>query len=291
MPNPSCISTERNDRRRETHAVVGNDDSKVWVAGVFDRAASTYDEVAGAYHEYFGQCLVDAVGVAAGDAVLDVGCGRGAMVVAASSRVGPNGRVVGVDLAPEMIRLARERARAAGIEAELEVMDAEDLDLPDATFAVVLCGFGVFFLPDPERAAAGFRRVLSPGGRIGLSTWGAEDQRWSWEDELLGELAVERRAVKRPFDQPGDLEVLLGDAGFEDVAVHVVDHEVTLSGAEEWWTWKWSYSLRGMLEQVPPSRLEQLQRDAFDHIAAMPRDGQGRLGVRLEALLATGRAA
>ena len=141
----------------------------------------------------------------------------GAVLVPAAARVGPDGRAVGVDLSPEMVRLARERVDAAGVVAELRVMDAEHLDVPDASFASVLCGFGIFFLPDPERAVGGFHRALVPGGSVGLSTWGAEDERWAWEDELLADVVVERRAVQRPFDRAGDLDALLRGAGFEDV--------------------------------------------------------------------------
>lgn len=76
------------------------------MSGVFDRAASSYDEVAGAYHDHFGARLVDVVGVGPGDVVLDVGCGRGAILMPAAARVGPGGGVVGVDLSPEMVGLA-----------------------------------------------------------------------------------------------------------------------------------------------------------------------------------------
>jgi ubiquinone/menaquinone biosynthesis C-methylase UbiE len=251
------------------------------VSGVFDRAASSYDEVAGAYHDHFGARLVDVAGVGPGDVVLDVGCGRGAILMPAAARVGSGGSVVGVDLSPEMVRLARQRAEAGGVVARIEVMDAENLDVPDGLFSVVLCGFGVFFLPDPEAAVVGFRRALAPGG---------EDERWSWEDELFADLVVERRAVRRPFDQASDLEALLRGGGFDDVVVHTVHHEVTLAGPQEWWAWKWSYSLRGVLEQIAPTRLEQLQRDAYTRIAAMPTDTRGGLALRLEALFAVGHA-
>ncbi|MEK7422493.1 MAG: class I SAM-dependent methyltransferase [Actinomycetota bacterium] len=265
-----------------------DDEAKAWVSGVFDRAASSYDDVAGSYHDHFGVRLVDVVGVKPGDVVLDVGCGRGAILMPAAARVGSDGSVVGVDLSPEMVRLARQRADAADISARIQVMDAENLDVPEGAFSVVLCGFGVFFLPHPEAAVAGFRRALAPGGTLGVSTWGGEDERWSWEDELFGDLVVERRAVRRPFDQASDLEALLLDGGFDDVVVQSVHHEVALAGPEEWWAWKWSYSLRGVLEQITPARLEQLQRDAYTRIAAMPTNSRGGLDLRLEALFAVG---
>jgi ubiquinone/menaquinone biosynthesis C-methylase UbiE len=257
---------------------------------VFDRAAPSYDGVAGGYHDHFGQRLVDLAGIEPGDRVLDVACGRGAVLLPVAARVGATGRAVGVDLSPEMVRLAGERATRAGADVELHVMDAEHLDLPDGSFSAVLSGFGIFFLPDPELAMAGFHRVLAPGGAIGLSTWGAEDERWAWEDELLADVSVDRRAVRRPFDQPGDLEALLVGAGFSDAAVHTEHHEVRLADADEWWAWKWSYSLRGVLEQLTGPRLDRLRREASERIAAMAAmAGPDGLPLRLEALIATGR--
>ncbi len=257
-------------------------DAKTWLAGVFDRAAETYDVVAGAYHDHFGARLVELAGVGAGDAVLDVACGRGAVLVPALAATGPTGRVVGVDLSPEMVRLAGERVSPG---AEVRVGDAEHLDVTDGAFSKVLCGFGVFFLPHPEEAMAGFRRALRSGGTVAVSTWGAEDERWAWEDELLADVDVERRAVTRPFDQPDDLEALLVRAGFDAVRVRAIHHDVHLADADEWWTWKWSYSLRGLLEQLPPDRLDRLRRDAADRIAAMATPAG--LPLRLEALVAT----
>jgi ubiquinone/menaquinone biosynthesis C-methylase UbiE len=254
---------------------------------VFDRAAPSYDLAAGSYHDHFGERLVDRAGVGPGEAVLDVACGHGSVLRAAAARIGPDGRLVGVDLSPEMVRLAGTRL-GPSTTAELAVMDAEALDFADGSFDVVLCGFGVFFLPDPGLAVAGFRRVLAEGGRVGLTTWGAEDERWAWEDDLLAAVEVERRAVRRPFDQADELERLLGDAGFTDIETTAEVHDVSLSGAEEWWRWKWSYSLRGLLEQLPASAVDDFRQKAGDHLAAMPHV-DGRLPLRLEALVAVAR--
>ena len=86
----------------------------------------------------------------------------------------------------------------------------------------------------------------------------------------------------------GDLEVLLEGAGFDDVRVERVHHEVRLSGADEWWAWKWSYSLRGVLEQLPPERVERFRVEAAERLATMPASADG-LPLRLEALVGVGR--
>ncbi len=141
-------------------------------------------------------------------------------------------------------------------------MDAEHLALADSRFDVALCGFGVFFFPDPEAAVAEIFRVVRPGGVVAVSTWGRDDERWAWEDDLLGSLTADRRAVGRPFDDPRDLATLLGTAGFVDVVERLEQREVHFADDAAWWDWKWSYSLRGVLEQQDPATLDHLRRQA-----------------------------
>jgi hypothetical protein len=145
----------------------------------------------------------------------------------------------------------------------------------------------VFFLPDPEVAAAEWRRVLTGGGTVAVSSWGREDPRWAWEDDLLDGVEVERRAMVRPFDDEPSLVELLTGAGFADVAVTEEVYEVHLADADEWWAWKWSFSFRGILEQLPEARLDAMRAEAADHLDAL-RTPEG-LPLELVALVATGR--
>jgi ubiquinone/menaquinone biosynthesis C-methylase UbiE len=245
---------------------------KDWVAGVFDRAAQTYDRVGEPYHDHFGRRLVEMLGPRCGDAVLDVGCGRGAVLVPAAPLVG---RLVGVDASPGMIEQARgELARAGAEGVELRVMDAEALTFPDASFDAVTCAFTLFFLPRPERAAAEFARVVRPGGRVLVSTWGEADPRWAFADDLLADLPVTRRAVRRPFEDPEEVRDLLAGAGLTDVTSAREDHEIRFASVEQWWSWQWSFSLRGMLEQLDGPAVAALREASIAAVpAALRADG------------------
>lgn len=117
---------------------------------------------------------------APGEAVLDVACGTGVVALAAARAVGPAGRVLGVDLAEAMVLASRQRARALGLEqAAFERMDAEQLQLPDASFDLALCALGLMYVPDPDAALQELHRVLRPGGRAVLVVWG-ERARCGW---------------------------------------------------------------------------------------------------------------
>ena len=103
-----------------------------------------------------------------GTTVLDVACGAGQIGIPAA-RAGAT--VTGVDIAPNSIAKAKERAAAEGLAAKFEEGDAEDLRFDEASFDVVCSLFGAMFAPRPERVAAELVRVCKPGGRIVMGNW------------------------------------------------------------------------------------------------------------------------
>jgi SAM-dependent methyltransferase len=135
---------------------------------------------------------------APGEAVLDVACGTGVVAAAAARAVGPVGRVLGVDLADTMVQVSRQRAHGLGlVQAAFERMDAEQLQLPDASFDLALCALGLMYLPDPDAALRELHRVLRPGGRVVLAVWG-ERARCGWAP-LFGIVDAEVRSEVCPL--------------------------------------------------------------------------------------------
>ncbi|CRK58185.1 Methyltransferase type 11 [Alloactinosynnema sp. L-07] len=263
------------------------DEHKSWLAGVFDRASPTYDRVGGAYHERFARRLVELAGIAPGSRLLDVACGRGAVMLAAAETAGP---LTGIDLSPAMIELASAELRAAGVDGfQLLVMDGERLAFPDASFDALTAAFVLFFLPHPDRAAAEFRRVLRPGGRLAVSTWAEDDDRWTWEDELFAAAGTpRRRPLRRPFDRAEDVIELFADAGFADLRSHHDESDIVFASEQQWWDWHWSFSLRGILEQLDERAVATLRAAAFREMAAL-KTSEG-YPMRLNAWFITGAA-
>ncbi len=129
----------------------------------FDRWASSYER------DPFSRWLarrqrdaLEALQLEPGDRLLDVGCGTGAGVRAASARVE---RAVGVDLSPKMLAEARERASGLS-NVEFVEGDSEDLPFGDGEFTAVVCTTSLHHYPRPDAAAREFARVLAPGGRV-----------------------------------------------------------------------------------------------------------------------------
>jgi ubiquinone/menaquinone biosynthesis C-methylase UbiE len=154
------------------------------IAGVFDRAADTYDNVDVAWFTPIAQGLVEELAVQPGERVLDVGCGRGAALVPLARAAGPTGTALGIDLAPRMVQHAADATRDLP-QVEVRVADAIAPGLPPSSYDVVASTLVLFFLPDPGAAVRTWVQLLATGGRLGVTTFGPQDRRWKQIDAMF----------------------------------------------------------------------------------------------------------
>ena len=137
------------------------------VAEAYGRWAPVYDIVFGPVFRRGRRAAVRAA-EAVGGCILEVGVGTGLSLSDYASTT----RIVGIDISEPMLEKARERVARQGLRhvESLEVMDAENLDIPDGAFDVVVAQYVVTAIPNPERALAEFVRVVRPGGEIIVTT-------------------------------------------------------------------------------------------------------------------------
>lgn len=123
--------------------------------------------------------ILDALRLRGGKLVLDVGCGTGADVVEIARRVGPDGRVTGIDVSETMVAEAHRRTAGTSLPVEFEVGDAQALRFTDGTFDACRAERVLMHVPDAERALAELVRVTKPGGRVAVfdvdhDTWAVD---------------------------------------------------------------------------------------------------------------------
>lgn len=235
---------------------------------------------------------VEELGLSAGDAVLDVACGTGIAARVAQQRLGTGSRIVGVDVNPAMLAVAR----AVAPEIDWREGSADALPLGDAeAFDVVICQQGLQFFADRPAAAAQMRRALAPGGRLAVSTWRA-DEEMPLPLELrrvaqrhLGPITDQRYG----FGDAGRLEQLLRDAGFADVQVRERSCTVRFDDDGQAFVRMNAMALIGMSAAGKTMSRDERQRIletiVGDSTPALSAHTHGRLAVETRSNLATAR--
>jgi ubiquinone/menaquinone biosynthesis C-methylase UbiE len=230
---------------------------------IFNEAADDYDNVGVDFFTPFGAALVEAAAVAPGDRVLDVGCGRGAVLFPAATATGPGGHVTAIDLAPRMVELTR--TAAAGLpHVRVEVGDAQSPGFPDGSFDVITAGMVLFFLPDPPAALDTYRRMLRPGGRLAFSAAATYDPSFP---KAMKVLAGHADTPPPPpgqtpmFENAGTLRTAQEQAGFVRPRVSGCTVASTFRDRRHFFDWVGSHGGRAVVRRIPPQRREAALAD------------------------------
>ena len=186
--------------------------------------------------------MLDQARIQPGQRILDIAAGAGEPAVSAAERVGPSGYVLATDISEGIVELALQVARERGLkQIETRAMDGEKLDLPDASFDVVLCRLGLMYMPHPVTALREWRRALRAGGRVAVGVFSTPDRN-SWG--AMPASIIRRRAQLPPpvpgqpgpfsLGDPGVLEGVFRQAGFADPEVRAVPVPHRMASAAEY---------------------------------------------------------
>lgn len=264
------------------------------VRATFEAVADDYDQSGVPFFVPTAEGLIEALGPRPGDRVLDIGCGRGAATSLLAQAVLPTGAVDAIDLSPAMVEHTRMFLSAQGYDVRAEVMDAGDPDLPPSTYDLIASSLVLFFLPDPAEALARWVSLLSPGGRIGLTTFGQEHAAWSGVNALfrpwLPPAMLDPKVVgpESPFSSDDGMEALLRASGATDVRTVVRRIDVPWGDVEGWKAFSMSTGQRAMWAMVPAEERDGLEARAAQ-ILDEARDESGRIVIWQDMRYTLGR--
>lgn len=235
-------------------------DPKVRIAEAYDAAADHFDLPPLGFRQYFGEQTVLRAQLKPGEIVLDVCSGSGTSALPAARAVGPSGRVIGLDLAPRLIALAREKAAKESLSnVEFRHADFDQAYFRNASFDAVVCVFGLFFFPDMRATVQKMRRLLRPGGRLAITTWAsglfepANTVFWSAIREVRPDL-VKGPSQRQLLSTPEGLEGVL-----EGAKIEAEEREQPLRSPEDWWTMVMGSGHRGVVDQLTPEDREKVR--------------------------------
>jgi SAM-dependent methyltransferase len=220
-----------------------------------------------------GRRLLEALPLDRAGRVLDAGTGVGALV-GDIRELAPGATVVAVDLSEAMLAVAR-RSHAIPFAA----MDARRLALASATFDVAALPFMLFHIPEPVEALREVRRVVRPGGTVGVVTWG-EDPPWGggrvFQEEIeaagAGPDPLDVPETHEMMNTPDKVESLLSDAGLEAGRVWVEPHEHRWD-PEQFKTYLGYGARRRRLETLPEPQRAAVMRRVRERLDALEPDG------------------
>jgi ubiquinone/menaquinone biosynthesis C-methylase UbiE len=211
----------------------------------WENAAEAWDRWAPLLNRWLGaatEAMLDAARIGPGSRVLDIAAGAGDQTLAAARRAGATGYVLGTDISPTILRYAKTAAQQAGLSnVETRELDGERHDLlPAESFDAAISRVGLIYFPDQQRALAGIRHALKPGGRFAAVVYSTPER----NPFFALPVGIIRRRAQLPPPLPGQpgpfslgadgvLARTLEQAGFKDVEVRKVDSPVRLPTAAE----------------------------------------------------------
>ena len=185
--------------------------------------------------------MLEMAGISAGHRVLDVAAGAGEQSITTAKKVGATGYVLATDISPNILEFAKQMAKQEGLNnIETQVMDGENLTIPDATFDAVISRVGLIYFPDQQRALKEMLRVLKPGGKVAAIVYSTPDKNKFFSVPV----SIIRNRAKLPPPLPGQpgpfslgaegiIEKAFTQAGFINVKTELVNSPLLLPAAKD----------------------------------------------------------
>jgi ubiquinone/menaquinone biosynthesis C-methylase UbiE len=245
--------------------------------------------------------IVQLAEIKSGDRVLDIATGIGEPAVTAARKVIPNGKVVAIDISPQMLAIARTRAILLGLDSIMEFResDGEKLDLPDQTskFDAILSRWGLMFFPNLPAALVRIRQMLITNGRLSAAVW-STPSKVPLIDLAFASVRKQINATAPPPGTPGpfalaDIETLkqlFSQAGFKDIKVETFQITFEFESPESYT--KYIQQTATRIHEMLANQTAEVKKHVWNSITEAVwqcADSHGRVNLDNEVICIVGR--
>jgi ubiquinone/menaquinone biosynthesis C-methylase UbiE len=281
-----------------------SDDFKTQQRRMWDNAAAgwqTWWETIERGAQKVSDKIVQLAEIKSGDRVLDIATGIGEPAVTAARKVIPNGKVVAIDISPQMLAIARTRAILLGLDSIMEFResDGEKLDLPDQTskFDAILSRWGLMFFPNLPAALVRIRQMLITNGRLSAAVW-STPSKVPLIDLAFASVRKQINATAPPPGTPGpfalaDIETLkqlFSQAGFKDIKVETFQITFEFESPESYT--KYIQQTATRIHEMLANQTAEVKKHVWNSITEAVwqcADSHGRVNLDNEVICIVGR--
>lgn len=245
--------------------------------------------------------IVELAEIKPGDKVLDIATGIGEPAITAAKRVKPNGKVVALDISPQMLAIAKTRAKSLGLDGIMEFRESDGEKInslePISKFDAILSRWGLMFFPNLSEVLVKIREVLVTNGRLSAAVWSAPSK-VPWLDLAF---AAVRKQINAPAPPPGtpgpfalaDIEALkqsFNQAGFKDIKIDTLQITFEFDSPESYTKLHRQTATR--IHAMLADQTEEVKKQAWDSITEAVwqyADSHGRVNLDNEVICIVGR--
>lgn len=240
------------------------------VVDTYTRASDHFDALP--FWHHFGRRTVDLLAPVPGSAIVDLFCGTGASALPAAQAVGAAGSVLGVDLTPALVEVARVNAARAGLTwARFEAADVTTLELPAASVDAVVSVFGLFFVDDIPGLLRRAWTWLRPGGHLVSTVWGETvlwpGEAYFWEAVIAEDPTLDHISPAARLATSDALAAVHVDAGLPAPVIHRERWSMPLATPESFWPVILGTSNRGAFEALPAAARQRVHDRVIERLA------------------------
>lgn len=238
---------------------------KMKLIELWNKVAFNYSKLGPNYWDKFGERLINLSHIKEGVYVLDIGTGRGATLFPASRRVGVNGKIIGIDICGNMVKMTNDEIDRQNIKnSKVLQINMEEIKFSDEYFDNIVSGFSIGYILNNNNYFKNILRMLKKDGKLSFSIWGVQKDQ-EWLTEIVNEYLkpnINKKVedvVSSKLDSVEGIRKLLKNSNLKGIEIFEEENEVVYLDENQWWDEMWNNAVRGIFESI-----EKLGQDKFE---------------------------